>query len=123
MEPITFESDGRRLVGVLEVPEGEPRGAVVIVHGWGGCRIGPHRILVQVARDLAASGLAALRFDISGRGDSQGEPLATDLDMMIADVRGAVAWLRERTPGVPVGLLGMCSGGNVALASANRLLW
>jgi len=109
----------RRLYGVVEWPEGRPLGGVAIVHGWSGCRIGPHRILVEAARDLARRGIAALRFDLSGRGESEGDPLATDLDMMIADASAALDALRERLGReAPLGLLGMCSGGNVALASA-----
>ncbi|NLW51659.1 MAG: alpha/beta fold hydrolase [Candidatus Brocadiaceae bacterium] len=118
LRPLTIVSEGRRLFGVLEAPA-EARAGVVLVHGWGGCRMGPHRILVDAARELVRRGFATLRFDLGGRGESEGDPMAVDLDGMIADASAAVAALREGLPpGAPVALLGMCSGGNVALATA-----
>jgi dienelactone hydrolase len=119
LEPCTVAAEGRTLYGVLEAPDGPACGGVVIVHGWGGCRIGPHRILVETGRELVRRGFAVLRFDLSGRGESEGEPAEADLDGMIADARGAIGRLREKLGADrPVGLLGMCSGGNVALAAA-----
>ena len=117
-EVITVSGAVGRLSALLELPDGDVCGGVVIVHGWGGCRIGPHRILVEAARSLNARGLATLRFDLGGRGQSEGDPLATDLDAMIDDATAAVDALRERIGALPVRMLGMCSGGNVALATA-----
>ena len=117
--PVTFDSDGCRLFGVLGAPEGEANGqGVVLVHGWSGYRIGPHRILVRTARRLNAAGYATLHFDLRGRGDSEGDYDDVDLDMMIADARHAVAFLREQGDCESVSLLGICSGANVALGAA-----
>lgn len=81
--------------------------------------MGPHRILVESARRLNAQGLATLRFDLSGRGESEGDPFTTDLDRMIADTCAAVQQIRPSLPeGAPLALWGMCSGGNVALGTA-----
>jgi len=119
LEPCTVAAEGRSLYGVLEAPDGRACGGVVIVHGWGGCRVGPHRILVETGRELVRRGFAVLRFDLGGRGESEGEPTEADLDAMIADVRAVVGALRERLgEDAPIALLGMCSGGNVALAAA-----
>jgi dienelactone hydrolase len=117
--PVTILSGERRLYGVLERPQGPERGGVVLVHGWDGCRVGPHRILVEAARHLNGLGLATLRFDLSGRGESDGDPLRTDLDMMISDASAALDELKTRLSSpVPIAALGMCSGGNVALAAS-----
>ncbi len=91
-----------------------------MVHGWDGCRVGPHRILVDAGRRLGALGFAVLRFDLGGRGESEGDPLATDLDAMVADASAAVDALKLRLgERGRLGILGMCSGGNVALAAAS----
>jgi hypothetical protein len=117
-EFLTISRDDRNLYGILTLPVGPPRGGVVIVHGWSGCRMGPHRILVETARRLAGEGFAALRFDLSGRGESEGDPFATDLDVMFEDACAATDALAEALPsGIPLGLLGMCSGGNVCLGA------
>jgi alpha-beta hydrolase superfamily lysophospholipase len=119
LDKLAVTHSGRMLYGVTESPERPPVGGIVLVHGWGGCRVGPHRMLVEMARELAAQGFVALRFDLTGRGESAGDPLASDLDAMIDDACAALDVLRSRlAPGTPLGLLGMCSGGNVALGAA-----
>jgi len=91
---------------------------VVFVHGWSGTGAGPHRMFVNAARRFAAEGFHCLRIDLSGRGDSLGDKDRTDLDMMIDDVLAGCAWLREAGVG-SVHVLGICSGGNVALGVAS----
>jgi len=119
-QAVTFKSDGLTLRGVLGLPEGSeaPRRGAVLVHGWGGYRIGPRRILVHAARGLSARGFATLRFDLRGRGDSDGDGRETSLDDMIADALTAVDFLKERTPVEGVTLIGICSGSNVAIGAA-----
>jgi len=119
-KPVTFQSDGLLLRGVLGNADGAaagPRG-VVLVHGWGGYRIGPHRILVRTARRLRSHGFATLRFDLRGRGESDGEGPETDLDGMIEDTLNAAAFLRREVGVERIALLGICSGANVAIGAA-----
>jgi len=117
--PVVFSSQ-ERLVGVLHEPEGAARGAgVVFLHGWAGYRGGPHRMFVETARRLTEAGYHALRFDFRGRGDSEGDFAATDLDGMIDDARAARRFLVEETGVGETYWLGICSGGNVALGAAS----
>jgi len=116
-----FESGGRRLVGVLCLPDpgpGTANPAVLVVHGWGSYRSGPHRMLVELCRTLARRGLAVLRFDLSGRGDSAGAYWKTDLDTMIADAVAAAGFLAGRVGTEKLAAVGLCSGANVALGAA-----
>ncbi|HOX08814.1 MAG TPA: alpha/beta hydrolase, partial [Planctomycetota bacterium] len=92
--------------------------AVVVLHGWGTCRSGPHRMLVELCRELARAGMPALRFDLSGRGDSGGDFWAVGLDDMIADARAAGGWLSKAAGTENLALAGLCSGANVALGAA-----
>ena len=118
--PVTFESDGLTLAGILGMPsELEPkRRGVVLIHGWGGYRIGPGRLLVQTARRLNAEGFFTLRFDLRGRGDSEGRADTVCLDDMIADTVAAVEFLSRQKEVQDVVLLGICSGSNVAVGAA-----
>jgi len=121
-EPADFTNEGEALRGVLGRPDGEDRGAgVVLLHGWGSCRLGPHRILVQTARELNARGFWTLRFDHRGRGESEGRSEDVNLDGMISDACRAVECLRDRAGCGRVALLGICSGGNVAIGAATLL--
>jgi pimeloyl-ACP methyl ester carboxylesterase len=107
-------------VGILHEPENGAKGAgVVFVHGWAGYRAGPHRMFVNTARRLCDAGYHALRFDLRGRGDSTGDYAATDLDGMIEDVRGARRFLLGQERVRQSYVLGICSGGNVALGAAS----
>ncbi|MFW6457029.1 MAG: dienelactone hydrolase family protein [Planctomycetota bacterium] len=111
-----FQNEGSTLYGTLGLPDGKIGAGVVLIHGWSGCRMGPHKILVQMGRHLNRRGIATLRFDLRGRGESHGDPFAADLDGMMSDGEAALDYLKSKLPDeVALGLLGMCSGGNVAL--------
>lgn len=120
--PVSFYSDGLRLFGILGFPsQGAMGTGTVLVHGWGGYRIGPNRILVEAARTLNEAGVATLRFDLRGRGDSEGKAEQADLDAMIDDTRRAVAYLKQEAGIERIALLGICSGANVAVGAATLL--
>jgi len=122
-EIAAFQSGGRRLVGIISFPDPEPQTpnpAVVVLHGWGSYRAGPHRCLVELARELARRGSAALRFDFAGRGDSAGDYWEADLDAMIADAVAAADFLSGKTGAEELAAAGLCSGANVALGAAAR---
>lgn len=115
--PVIIPHDGERLAADVSV--GGPE-AVVLLPGWGGTRYGPQRILWSAAAALAARGFTTLRLDFRGRGDSTGDEAAT-LDGMIADVLAAARWLQSNHGVAKVHLVGLCSGGNVALGAAGLL--
>jgi len=116
--PVTFESAGTRLCGILGEPAKPAEHGVLLIHGWTGYRIGPHRILVHVARRLAEEGFATLRFDLRGRGDSEGCGPAVCLDDMIEDALAAADCLSREANVSRITLLGICSGSNVAIGAA-----
>ncbi|MFP4176163.1 MAG: alpha/beta fold hydrolase [Planctomycetota bacterium] len=117
-ELVSFTSGGTELYGTMGLPAGRVKGAVIIAHGWSGCRMGPHRILVEMSRNLNHRGIATLRFDFRGRGDSAGDKFETDIDGMFSDTVAGVTFVTEKFgANTPVGLLGMCSGGNVVLGA------
>lgn len=65
---------GEILRGILTVPEKDESGALMILLPAGlKDRVGPHRLYVQVARLMASYGVAVLRLDARGIGESDGE--------------------------------------------------
>jgi pimeloyl-ACP methyl ester carboxylesterase len=119
-QPISFQSAGLCLSGMLGIPETPPSDlGVVLIHGWSGTRIGPHRMLVHTAKTLLDRGITTLRFDLRGRGDSEGEADLTDLDNMIADTACAVNILKEQPHVKRIAFIGLCSGANVAMGAAS----
>lgn len=110
----------QQLVGVVTEPvapePGVQRPMVVILNSGIIHRVGPNRLGVLLSRALAGLGCAALRFDLSGIGDS--EP-RTDgkapLEAALADIREALDWAEERLGANRFVLVGLCSGADHAV--------
>jgi uncharacterized protein len=98
------------LAYALFLPEEEPLGGVVILHGAGSCKENHF----DFARAARAAGIAAVAFDQRGHGASEG---ALD-GRAIADV-GAVAGVLPQ--GVPLALRGSSMGGYAALVAAEQV--
>jgi hypothetical protein len=82
-------------------------------------RIGPHRLHVTLARQFAAMGLAALRLDLSGIGDSRAIPGTLSFrDSAVADIRTAMDQFSTDCAVHHFLLFGLCSGADNALAAA-----
>jgi len=77
-------------------------------------------MFVKCSRALAQAGVASLRFDFYGSGESDGEFRQMTLRGEIADGRAAVAFLRKQKGIDPkrLGLLGLSLGGAVAATLA-----
>jgi pimeloyl-ACP methyl ester carboxylesterase len=95
------------LAHALDAPAGAPWGGLVILHG-AGSRKENH---ADMARAAARAGLAVVRFDMRGHGETGGM-----LDgRAVEDVAAAAALL---PPGLPVALRGSSMGGYLALVAA-----
>jgi pimeloyl-ACP methyl ester carboxylesterase len=95
------------------------RPAIVILNAGIVHRVGPSRLHVALARRLAALGYAAVRFDLSGIGDSERRPDAlTPLDAALADIREALDSLESSIQLRRAVLVGLCSGADQAVVYA-----
>jgi hypothetical protein len=82
-------------------------------------RIGPYRIQVDIARDLARRGYASLRFDLSGMGDSEArQDTRPDQERALDDVNEAMAVLEKRRGARTFVPIGFCSSVDAAHALA-----
>ncbi|MGJ7542452.1 alpha/beta hydrolase [Variovorax sp. LT1R16] len=92
---IDFDSAGRRLSGVLHVPDGlapsERRPALIVIHGFGGNKDGPTHI--GEARLYESLGYVALRFDMRGCGDSEGIRGHILCEDQVVDAQAAIDYL------------------------------
>ncbi|HEX8615476.1 MAG TPA: hydrolase 2, exosortase A system-associated [Telluria sp.] len=109
-----FSCGGDALFGIVSVPGQAAKRAVLIVVGGPQYRVGSHRQFTTLARGLAAQGIAALRFDYRGMGDSHGA--MRDFEVVGEDLRAAVDSLFKAVPGVEeVVIWGLCDGASAAI--------
>lgn len=112
--PVLFELEGHRLLGIVHAPSAPARTGVLIVVGGPQYRIGAHRQFVHLARQLATNGIAAMRFDYRGIGDSEGpfpsfEGIEPDINAALAAFQQAVPEIRS------VVLWGLCDAASAIL--------
>ncbi|HEX6261706.1 MAG TPA: alpha/beta family hydrolase [Actinomycetota bacterium] len=104
------------------MPEGA-RGLVVFAHGSGSSRHSPRN--QQVAGALQPRALGTLLFDLltpeEDEVDRGTASLRFDIPLLAERVEGAVAWVREEVPGLPVGLFGASTGAAAALVAAEHV--
>lgn len=94
---------------------------VVFCHGFTGQRLGPGYLFVKMSRALADNGIASLRFDFSGAGESEGWFSEMNTDTMMQDLTTVVGELRRRGPPSRLILCGHSLGGMIAARCAAPL--
>ena len=118
MEKVYFKnSRGERLSGLLQ---GDPESApltVICCHGMLSSKDSAK--LQEFQEHMVSGNLAVLRFDFSGRGESEGELFDLCYSNQIEDLRAACDWLEEHGA-QRFGFYGSSMGGTVALLTAAR---
>ncbi len=107
--------EGGRLLGILTQAGVPPRNArelpvFVFLNAGSLHRVGPSRLHVRLARELASMGFSSLRVDLAGTGDSPGRSGLTNQQSVAADYAEIVGVLDSRIGRVPFVLAGLCSG-------------
>jgi pimeloyl-ACP methyl ester carboxylesterase len=102
------------LVGILTETSGNRRlgrAACILVNAGLVHRVGPNRLYVQLARQLAAAGYPTLRFDLSNRGDSDVRRDGMSfLESSLLEVRLAMDVMQRASGADRFILMGICSG-------------
>ena len=119
---VTFGPEGG-LVGILTEPDpahaAPGRPGVILLNSGILHRVGASRVYVRIARQLAARGFPAFRFDHAGVGDSEvRKDGGSFIEGAIAEVRGAMDLLAERRGVERFILAGLCSGSDMAYWTA-----
>lgn len=118
-ERITFENDeGHQLAGRLDTPNGDPSGYALFAH----CFTCSKDTLAasRIARGLTERGIAVLRFDFTGLGESEGAFDATSFASNVRDLLSACAWLSEHHAPVDL-LIGHSLGGAAVVSAAGQM--
>lgn len=114
-----FDCGNDRLIAIVSRSSAPATRGVIVVVGGPQYRAGSHRQFTLLSRALAAQGIASMRFDCRGMGDSGGamrnfEDLQPDIHAAIDHFFDEMAELRE------VVIWGLCDAASAALMTAHR---
>ena len=113
---VVFEnSSGHSLSGVLDTPETPPVAYALFAHCFT-CSTNL-KAATNIARSLNDAGIAVLRFDFTGLGQSEGEFADTNFSSNVADLLAAVDFM-AREYVAPAILIGHSLGGTAVLQAA-----
>ncbi|MDH3197174.1 MAG: alpha/beta fold hydrolase [Candidatus Krumholzibacteria bacterium] len=119
-ERLTFtNAQGLRLAAVLELPPDDAPAAYALFAHCFTCSKNV-KAATHVARALAARGIATLRFDFAGLGESEGDFADTNLSSNVDDLVDAARFL-EHEYDAPAILIGHSLGGAAVLQAAARI--
>ena len=121
-ERVTIDGDHGRLQAIIQKPElqqGEQCPMVVFCHGFGGTKDGP--LFELICDTLQAHGIASIRFDFNGHGESEGEFKDMTVPNEIEDAKKVVTYVRDLRYVSDVAIVGHSQGGVVASMTAGQL--
>lgn len=122
-DSIVLKNNGQKIFGILHTPiDINNCPAVLICHGLAGDKIGRYRVYVALSEMLAQNGIASLRIDFRGSGDSEGDFSDMTLDTEVSDALKGLEFLQQASGIDPnrIGIFGRSIGGTVALMTARR---
>jgi exosortase A-associated hydrolase 1 len=116
---LSFRCRDDWLYGILSQPAVPHARGILIVVGGPQYRVGSHRQFTLLTRYLAGHGIAALRFDYRGMGDSEGE--ARDFEAIEDDIGAAIDAFMKAMPDMrEVVLWGLCDAASAVTMYAPR---
>lgn len=119
---VMFEANGQRLVGNLYLPDdyrpGQRLPTIIVTGAWTTVK---EQMPARYAAELADRGFAALTFDFTGWGQSEGaQRQVEDPRIKTADIVAAAQFLltRPEVDGGRIGALGICASAGYAVGAA-----
>jgi putative redox protein len=111
-------AQGEKLAALLDRPDGPIRAVALFAHCFTCGK--DNKAARLIARTLISHGIAVLRFDFTGLGDSEGEFANTTFSSNVDDLVVAADYLRMQVA-APAILIGHSLGGAAVLAAAHRI--
>jgi len=118
LEKVFFQSEGQRVSGILHLPEVWNRACVIASHGLLSSKNSEK--YMALGERLSWQGIAMLRFDFRGVGESEGRIEDDTVSRRIADLGSAIDFIRSYLGlETRLGLVGSSLGGYVSLIEAS----
>ncbi|MBL8499423.1 MAG: alpha/beta fold hydrolase [Nitrosomonas sp.] len=118
IQAVFQNAQGESLSGLLEMPSGAIKSYALFAHCFTCSKDNP--AAARIALALADRGIAVLRFDFTGLGNSQGDFSNTNFSSNLQDLLAAAHYL-EQHYAAPALLIGHSLGGAAVLAVAQDL--
>ncbi len=119
VEMVSFKSEGHRISGILHLPDDKNPACVIASHGLLSSKNSEKYI--ALGERISKEGIAMLRFDFRGIGESEGRIEDDTVSRRVADLGAAIAFVKSFSGmGNRIGLLGSSLGGYVSLIGASK---
>jgi uncharacterized protein len=123
---VLIPADDHRVPGTLAMPAltpGQTVPAVLLLHGDFSSRDENGDMFGRLAAALSDRGIASLRIDFAGSGDSEEPDLSLDYPGMVLDATASLNYLQEQTAldATKLAVLGLSRGGSIAATIAGTV--
>ena len=119
---VTIDGAKGKLAAIIQKPElkqGQKCPMVMLCHGFSGRKDGP--MFELIADSLAHHGIASIRFDFNGHGESEGDFVDMTVPNEIEDATKVYEYVRDLRYVSDVAIVGHSQGGVVAAMTAGQL--
>jgi len=117
-EKVSFQSEGQKISGVLHLPDREHPPCMIASHGLLSSK--DSEKYVALGNRMSEEGMAMLRFDFRGIGESEGNEEDNTITKKLMDLSSALSFIRSRKDlGDRIGLVGSSLGGFLSLIKAS----
>lgn len=122
---VYIPNEGRMIPATVCLPVGAPNAvypAVVMLHGTGSNREEAGNGYKMLAPYMAERGIASIRFDFAGQGDSKSDYIEYSWTSGASDANACAAFLSnlKNIDSKRIGIMGWSQGGSVAILAAAR---
>ena len=121
-EPLSIEGPGGKIAAILDVPSHIPSGGcpvAVLCHGLMDSKEG--KVVSALGKALPEVGIASLRFDFDGHGESDGPTYGMTIPHEIMDLKAVLGYVRSLEWAKSVAVCGHSLGGVVAAMTAGEI--
>jgi hypothetical protein len=118
VEEVAFLSEGMRISGVLHLPDEKNPPCVIASHGLLSSK--DSEKYIALGERMSGQGIALLRFDFRGIGESEGREEDNTISKKLSDLSAAIDFIKTY-PGLGnrIGLIGSSLGGFLSLIKAS----
>ena len=112
---------GRSLYTTIYMPDTPAQKAVVLCEPFADEKRCAFRMLVRLAEKLAEAGIAVMRFDVSGTGDSASSHADAEWNNWCEETAAAISYIKEQSGAKDCHLMGFRSGALLAAYAAAKI--